>query len=49
LFIKRAKISPKLNFLLKADRDLLQDKLAEIGGIARGLINSLNSKVVTNN
>ncbi|MDN3515498.1 MAG: four helix bundle protein [Candidatus Brocadia sp.] len=39
----------RLNFLLKADSDLLQDKLAEIGRLLQGLINSLNSKVVTNN
>ena len=37
----------RLNFLLKADSDLLQDKLAEIGRFLQGLINSLNDK--TNN
>lgn len=37
----------RLNFLLKADSDLLQDKLAEIGRLLQGLINSLNDK--TNN
>ena len=39
----------RLNFLLKADSDLLQDKLAEIGRLLQGLINSLNDKVVANN
>jgi four helix bundle protein len=39
----------RLNSLLKADSDLLQDKLAEIGRLLQGLINSLNGKVVPNN
>ena len=37
----------RLSFLLKADSDLLRDKLAEIGRFLQGLINSLNDK--TNN
>lgn len=39
----------RLNFLLKTDNDLLQEKLSEIGRLLQGLINSINGKVFTNN